>query len=215
MAADELTASESAILIVLMAEAREVLNTELQELYGLDVRKPQRDKLTEHKYIASRKSGRSYALQLADEGWVRVQDDLSFQLRGAAALGAALTALQNNLRARVLARASCASLGELFALNDVRGAKPDHEPETALRLRIVGAYEALADKPHAWVSLRRLRPFFPDVSRSALDSALAELSREDGVNIVPESNRKTLTKADVEAAVRLGGQDNHLLAIGV
>jgi hypothetical protein len=214
MAAD-LTASESAILIVLMAEAREVLNTELQELYGLDVRKTQRDKLTERKYIASKKSGRTYALQLADEGWVRVQDDLDFKLRGAGALGAALAALQNNLRDRVLARASCANLGELFALNDIRGAESDHGSEAALRIRIVGAYEALADKPHAWVSLRRLRPFFPDVPRSTMDGALAELSREDGVNIVPESNRKTLTEADVEAALDLGGQENHLLAIGV
>ncbi|MDG4794959.1 hypothetical protein [Micromonospora sp. WMMD1082] len=217
MAADDLTASESAILVVLMAEAREVLNTELRERYGLDVRKPQRDKLTRLHYVASRKSGPTYALQLDDKGWVRVQNDLDFTLRGASALGAALTALQASLRDRVLARSGCATLTELFALSDVRApaSPPAPEPSGPLKARIVSAYQALAAEPGAWVSLRRLRPFFADVPRDDLDDSLRRLSREVGVNLVPESNQKTLSEADIKAALRLGGQENHLLAIGV
>ncbi|MEV0155412.1 hypothetical protein AB0H57_16950 [Micromonospora sp. NPDC050686] len=217
MAGDELTASESAILVVLMAEAREVLNTELRERYNLDVRKPQRDKLTRLHYVASRKSGSTYALQLDDKGWVRVQSDLDFTLRGASALGAALTALQANLRDRVLARSGCATLTELFALTDVRApaSAPAADPSGSLRARIVSAYRALADEPGAWVSLRRLRPFFADVPRDDLDESLRRLSRSDGVTIAPESNQQTLTEADITAALRLGGQENHLLAIGV
>ncbi|WFF08035.1 hypothetical protein O7622_05530 [Micromonospora sp. WMMD1076] len=213
MAGDDLTASESAILVVLMAEAREVLNTELRDRYGLDVRKPQRDKLTRLHYVASRKSGSTYALQLDDKGWVRMQSDLDFTLRGASALGAALTALQAHLRDRVLARSGCATLAELFALTDVRA--PAAEPAGPLEARVVAAYRALADEPGAWVSLRRLRPFFADVPRDDLDEALRRLSRSEGVTIAPESNQKTLTEADVAAALRLGGQENHLLAIGV
>ncbi|WP_349879531.1 hypothetical protein ABIH81_06850 [Micromonospora sp. HUAS YX12] len=213
MAGDDLTASESAILVVLMAEAREVLSTELRDRYGLVVRKPQRDKLTRLHYVASRKSGPTYALQLDDKGWVRMQSDLDFALRGASALGAALTALQVSLRDRVLARSGCATLAELFALTDVRA--PAAEPAGALEARVVAAYRALADEPGAWVSLRRLRPFFADVPRDDLDEALRRLSRSEGVTIAPESNQKTLTGADTGAALRLGGQDNHLLAIGV
>lgn len=217
MAGDDLTASESAILVVLMAEAREVLNTELRERYHLDVRKPQRDKLTRLHYVASRKSGSTYALQLDDKGWVRMQSDLDFTLRGASALGAALTALQANLRDRVLARSGCATLAELFAVTDVRASAPPAaaDPAGALTARVVSAYRALADAPGAWVSLRRLRPFFADVPREDLDESLRRLSRTDGVAIAPESNQKTLTGADIAAALRLGGQDNHLLAIGV
>ncbi|MEV5820386.1 hypothetical protein ABUL04_27650 [Micromonospora harpali] len=217
MAGDDLTASESAILVVLMAEAREVLNTELRERYHLDVRKPQRDKLTRLHYVASRKSGSTYALQLDDKGWVRMQSDLDFALRGASALGAALTALQANLRDRVLARSGCATLAELFAVTDVRASAPTAaaDPAGALAARVVSAYRALADAPGAWVSLRRLRPFFADVPREDLDEALRRLSRSEGVAIAPESNQKTLTGADIAAALRLGGQDNHLLAIGV
>ncbi|GAB3056232.1 hypothetical protein [Micromonospora schwarzwaldensis] len=213
MAGDELTASESAILVVLMAEAREVLNTELRDRYQLDVRKPQRDKLTRLHYIASRRSGSTYALQLDDKGWVRMQTDLDFTLRGASALGAALAALQTNLRERVLARSGCATLAELFALTDVRA--PAAGPAGSMEARVVSAYRALADEPGAWVSLRRLRPFFADVPREHLDESLRRLSRSDGVTIAPESNQKTLTEADIAAALRLGGQENHLLAIGV
>ncbi|MFG1802615.1 hypothetical protein ACGFI4_20965 [Micromonospora carbonacea] len=217
MAGDDLTASESAILVVLMAEAREVLNTELRERYNLDVRKPQRDKLTRLHYVASRKSGSTYALQLDDKGWVRMQSDLDFALRGASALGAALTALQANLRDRVLSRSGCATLAELFAVTDVRASASTAavDPAGALAARVVSAYRALADAPGAWVSLRRLRPFFADVPREDLDESLRRLSRAEGVALAPESNQKTLTGADLAAALRLGGQDNHLLAIGV
>ncbi|MBB2941896.1 hypothetical protein FB565_001600 [Actinoplanes lutulentus] len=216
MADDKLIASESALLVVLMAEAREVLQTELQERYGLVVRKPSRDKLVRLRYLSSRKSGRSIALTLEDDGWVRVQKDLDFKARGAAALGAALTALQAALRDRVLARSGCASLAELFALTDVRAlsAAPSASDQD-LRVRVKTAYDALAEAPGAWVGLARLRPFLADVPREAVDETLRLLSRESGVNIVPESNQKMLTETDAQAALHIGGQDKHLLAIGV
>lgn len=210
MADDDMTASDGAILLVLMAEAREVLNTELTKLYGLDVRKEQREKLYDLKYIARRRSGRTYALQLADKGWLRVQDDLDFKLRGAGALSSALTALHATLRGRIVARAGCANLVELFASADLRA-----PTKQELRPRIISAYEALAEQPKAWVNLRRLRPFFADVPRDYLDEALHRLIEEDDVNVAPESNRRLLTKADTEAALLVGGQENHLLAIGV
>ena len=215
MADDKLTASENATLIVLMAEAREVLNTELREMYGLDVRKPSRDKFARSRLVSSRKSGRTFALQLDDEGWVRVQNELAFRSAGATAHAAALTALLASLRDRVLERSGCKSYAELFALNDVRGPVSAPDQEQILRTRLVNAYSALAAEPGEWVSLTRLRPFFGDVPTAAVDEALRKLSREPGVNIVPGSNQKMLTDADAAAALHLGGQDKHLLAIGV
>lgn len=215
MADDKLTASENATLIVLMAEAREVLNTELREMYGLDVRKPSRDKFARSRLVSSRKSGRTFALQLDDEGWVWVQNELAFRSAGATAHAAALTALLASLRDRVLERSGCKSYAELFALNDVRGPVSAPDQEQILRTRLVNAYSALAAEPGEWVSLTRLRPFFDDVPTAAVDEALRKLSREPGVNIVPGSNQKMLTDADAAAALHLGGQDKHLLAIGV
>lgn len=215
MAGDELTPSENAILIFLMSEAREVLNSELKALYGLDVRKSSRDKFARNRYVASRRSGRTYALQLDDEGWVHVQSELAFRSNGATAHAAALTSLLASLRDRVLERSGCKSYAELFALNDVRGPVSVPDQEQILRTRIVNAYTALAEEPGDWVSLTRLRPFFGDVTAAAVDEALRRLSREPGVNIAPESNQKMLTEADAAAALHLGGQDKHLLAIGV
>lgn len=206
MAGDDLTPSEAAILVVLMVEAREVLNTELRDRYGLDVRKPTRDKLERLHYVASRKSGRTTALQLDDKGWVRMQSDLNF--KGGGALGAALTALHTQLRERIVERSGAANLTELFARTEMRA-------PSDLNARILAAVQALAAKTGDWVSLRRLRPFFADVPREQLDEVLRQLSDSGAVTIVPESNQKTLTTADHEAALRLGGQDNHLLAVGV
>jgi hypothetical protein len=215
MADDELTPSENAILIVLMAEARELLNTELKARYGLDVRKVSRDKFARRRYVASRRSGPTYALALDDEGWVHAQGELAFRSNGATAHAAALTALLTSLRDRVLERSGCKSYAELFALSDVRGPVSGPDQERLLRTRIVNAYAALAAEPGGWVRLTRLRPFFGDVPAAAVDEALRKLSREPGVDIVPESNQRMLTGADIAAALHLGGQDKHLLAIGV
>ena len=56
MADDDMTASDGAILLVLMAEAREVLNTEMTKLYGLDVRKEQREKLQNQEKVSQMNS---------------------------------------------------------------------------------------------------------------------------------------------------------------
>jgi hypothetical protein len=215
MAGDELTPAENAILIVLMAEAREVLNTELKKVYGLDVRKTSRDKLGRKRYVASRKSGPTYALQLDDQGWVHVQDELTFRSNGATAQAAALSAVLVGLRDRVLDRSGCKSFAELFALTDVRGAAPVAGQDEILRTRIRNAYAALTGEPGGWVSLARLRQFFGDVPRAAMDDALRLISREPGVTLAPMSNQKTLTDADHDAALHIGGQDKHVLSIGV
>lgn len=213
MAGDELTPTETAILVVLMAEAREVLNTDLRDNYGITVESDQRAKLTRLNYISSRKSGRTTALVLEGDGWLRAQKDFDFRTRGTKAHNAALGAVLSNLRDRVMARSGYASFSELFAQSDMR-AEPS-VPPVDLRPRIRATYAALAAEPRDWVSLRRLRPFFSDVPRPELDVALTELSRESDVNFVPENNQRMLTEADHEASLHLGGQDKHLLAVGV
>jgi hypothetical protein len=206
-----LTPSESALLIVLMVEAREVLNTELQTRYGITVKKETRDKLNGLQYVASRPSGRTYAHLLDDKGWIRVQDDLDVNSPKARAIGGALAALHQSLRNRVLPRTRYRNLTEMFARTEIA---PSEAPSN-LEVRVRNAYAALAAEPGAWVALARLRPFFGDVPRADLDEALRRLNRAADVNIVPESNQKILTAVDIAAAIEIGGQDKHLLAIGV
>jgi hypothetical protein len=218
MTDDGLTPGESAILLLLMAEAREISNTELEERYKFTLTGKSRKKLNDLRYVATRKVGRAYVHQLDDKGWVRVRDGLAVESPRARALGAALSALHDNLRGRVLPRTGCHNLGELFS----RGDDDVHVPPAAegddrapLEERIRKAYVSLAHEPGGWVSLARLRPLFADVDRGVLDEALRRLNREADVNIVPESNQKTLTAEQAEAAVDIGGRAKHLLAIGV
>jgi hypothetical protein len=211
MTKDDLTPSDSAILLALMAEARAMLNTELKERYGIDVEKSRREKLNRLQLVHSERSGRTYLHELDDKGWVRVQDDLDVSSPKAKAIGGALTAVHVNLRKRVLPRSGYRSLGEMFSRVDIT---PPEQPSN-LEVRLRNAYAALAAEPGAWVALSRLRPFFGDVPKTDVDEALRRLSRVSGVDLVPENNQKTLSEADRAAAVYLGGQDNHLLAIGV
>lgn len=208
---DDLTPSDSAILIVLMAEARAMLNTELIDRYGIDVEKPRREKLNRLRLVRSERSGRTYLHELDDKGWVRVQDSLDVSSPKARAIGGALSAVHANLLERVIPRSDYRSLGEMFARADIT--PPDRPGNLEVRLR--NAYAALATGPGAWVTLTRIRPFFGDVDVADMDEALVRLSLADDVDLVPENNQKVLTDADRAASIRVGGQDKHLLAIGV
>ena len=69
--------------------------------------------------------------------------------------------------------------------------------------------------PGDWVHIRDLRPILDGrgLSRSAQDSHLKRLSRASRINIAPNSDRKSLTDRDHDAAIAIGGQWNHLIEL--
>ncbi|HVK20315.1 MAG TPA: hypothetical protein VM677_03035 [Actinokineospora sp.] len=81
--------------------------------------------------------------------------------------------------------------------------------------RIRAAYFQLAPRRQAWVGMVDLRALLADISHAEIDDTLRHMSNTDDrrVFLVPESNRKVLTQAHHDAAVRFGGDDNHLLVI--
>ncbi|MDP9792121.1 hypothetical protein J2S43_000633 [Catenuloplanes nepalensis] len=220
---DKLNPSETALLLLLMSEMREISNTELTKNYG-ELKKPSRDKLNRLGYLESRKEGRTFVHALGDKGWVLLESDLRFPGSTPKILGSALAAFHAVMRDRVLPRTQFATFGEALAQSPVLPAqRAEPEPAQAqapvekddLGERIRNVYASLASGAGAWVSLAGLRQHFTDVPRAALDEALKQLSREDGVHLAPEDNQKTLTAEERDAALRSGGQDKHLLAIGV
>ena len=76
------------------------------------------------------------------------------------------------------------------------------------------AYADLAPRPGGWVSLTRLRAELSDADRGDIDTALRTLYRAAGVSLIPEENQKVLTTEDRHAAVLIGDQSKHLIAIG-
>jgi hypothetical protein len=186
-----------------MAESRPVPNPELVGL-GPKLEKQGRDKLNTLGLIESDRIGRGFVHELTDKGWHLCRDVLSAgpppRATGAAkALYTVLGALDRYLRHADL------SLAEMF------GSASEETPAIGDRVR--HAYAGLAPRPGGWVSLARLRTHLADTPRADLDAALQTLYRTPGVSLIPEENQKVLTAADRDAAIVIGDQSKHLIAI--
>ncbi|MFB4287772.1 hypothetical protein ACBI99_09060 [Nonomuraea sp. ATR24] len=205
-----LSLPEFSALVALAVEAREISNTELKARRGLSIDGKKRVKLNELKLVDSWKQGRGFAHVLTDAGWARLGEDLR---------AGRLPVFGGS--SGVIARALLGWLPEFLERTDQRLAdvfqplEPQPPGESAdVEGRVRDAYTRLAASPGAWVSLTRLRALLGDVPREALDGTLTRMERLADVNLVPESNQKTLSPQDREAAVRIGEQDKHLLWIG-
>lgn len=198
VAPDELTGTEQAVLLVLMAESRPVPNPELERL-GPKLDKPGRVRLNELGLIETT-TGRPLVHELTDSGWA-----LCRELLGAGA--PARSSGQGRALYTVLH-----SLGRYFDRADLAPADvflPPAQAEEQLRT----AYTRLAARPGGWVSLVSLREAVPGLARAEVDAALVNLYQQPGVSLIPEENQKVLTAADRAAAVQIGDQNKHLMAI--
>lgn len=209
---DELTGTEQAVLLVLMAEARPVRNPELATL-GPKLEKPYRDRLADRGLIEVTTEGRTMVLELTDRGWKTCA-----KLFGAdtperpSGQGKALYTVLRALR-RYFDRVDLAPGDVFLPLDD---GPPEGDPDPGgdeIEARVRAAYVRLAATDGGWVDLVRLRAGLPDVSKHELDVALTQMYRMPGVSLIPEENQKTLTDEDRAAAVEIGDQDKHLIAI--
>lgn len=203
---DKLGVRQRAALLALMAEAREVDNKELKEITGFDLTGEFRRQLNDLKLVEStrEKNNQPFRHTLTDRGWAWCGEELSVTVpERAGSMGGAMYAVLAGIE-RFLSRSGM-QLHEVF--------HPAVE-ELSLDDRIRAVYASLAPEPAAWVSLTELRANLNGDSRSEVDAALHRLSRVEAVSIVPESNQKALTADDRAAAIRIGGEDCHLLSIG-
>jgi hypothetical protein len=89
----------------------------------------------------------------------------------------------------------------------------DNSP-AAVKADIRAAVAALQYEPGGWVGMAELREKLgTGRSRESVDAALLGLLDEPGVRIIPVANTKALTARDREAAVWIGGEDNHAISI--
>ena len=209
---DELTGTKQAVLLVLMAEARPVRNPELASL-GPELKKHDRDELVRRGLIEVTLENRAMVLDLTDRGWATC----------AAIIGAdappqsncQCRALYTVLRAlrRHFDREGLVPAEVFYQLDDnALAGEPDAIGEQ-VEEKVRAAYVRLAARAGGWVDLVRLRDELSDVSRPDLDAALTRMYRIPGVSLVPEENQKTLTAEDHAAAVSIGEQAKHLIAI--
>jgi len=74
------------------------------------------------------------------------------------------------------------------------------------------AYARVA-QPGEWTSITSLRDRAPHLTHDQQSAALRALSQDPDVDMMPEANQKILTPRDRAGAIRVGGQDAHLIAI--
>jgi hypothetical protein len=201
---------QTAAMLALMALAREVSNPELRDIVGFALDGAERRELNDLHLVESRKCKprNHFAHKLTEQGVKWCIEELGTGTppppRPRSSLVPALYVLLGGLDR--YARREGLRLTDIFV--------SDIELDPAeIENRIRAAYRKLAASPRDWVGLADLRPMLGDVHGKDVDAVLKELSRTGRAHLVPESNRKALTDADHDAAIRVGGEDNHLIAI--
>lgn len=206
-----------ASLIVLMATARELTNPELRELTGFDLTGADRLRLNDLGLVESRKKGRPFAHELTAQGWHAVRELLASERPPrAGAFGGALYTLMAALGTGLDHQGL--SPAEFFGPHPVRRAAvqpPASAPADSAEIEsaIRKAYSGLAEHSGDWVGLAPLRARLGAFDRTDVDEALRGLAMQPGVHVIPVANLKSLTQEDREAALWLGGEDNHAIAI--
>jgi hypothetical protein len=212
MSTEDLNGTEAAVLLVLMAEASPVKNSELKAM-GPELAKASRDKLKNAGLVEVNSSVRPMTLELTDKGW-RICGELIGGEPPARSTGAgkAMFTVLAGLR-RWLDRTD-ARPADVFSPRTEEPAPVAKTDATVdIEASIRAAYAGLAREPGSTVRLSRLRNELRDIPRTDLDDALARLRRAPDVSLIPEENQKTLTDEERAAAVVVGNQQNHLLSI--
>jgi hypothetical protein len=92
--------------------------------------------------------------------------------------------------------------------------KPRLEPAVDIEEKVLAVYHNLAKRHGGLVSLVRLRDQLPGIDRETLDKTLKAMDRSRVIQLEPEPNQKALPPEAREAAVKIGGEDKHLITIG-
>ncbi|MBO4273959.1 hypothetical protein [Microbispora triticiradicis] len=239
-----LSQRETAILLLLMAEAREFTNPELLQQYGFEIKKAERERLRELGFIDVGKRGRLFTHKLTEKGLSKANELFSDGIPmsivlAARMLEAVVRAMVSGLNRHMQRNGS--SVADIFGWEPAGAAPAEQTPSTSvgrtdaapvtpvtpapavnasayslddIETKIRKAYAQLADKPNAWVSLTLLRPRLGDAPRDRVDATLRQMIAHPDVHIVPWENQKTLTQADRDAAVIIGDQPKHRILIG-
>jgi hypothetical protein len=201
----KLKPSQIRALVVLMVEARELTNKDLKELAGESLTGAQNAELEKLGLVETDRSHRPFSHVLTDKGWHVAREIHLMPAPAGSATFALFTVLTNVHRA--LDRLGI-SHAEFFKRTAEAATVTD--PEAAIRR----AYSDIARQPGDWVGLADLRERLGGIPRKTVDDTLRAMARQDGVRIIPVADTKNLQERDRSAALHIGSEDNHAIAIG-
>jgi hypothetical protein len=212
----ELSSVDYSFLAILKLEDREISNTEMDQKYGFRLVARPLQRLLAAEYVYTNKEHAPYRHIITKAGikalatqW-GIDDDYAAKgerrtLRDRQHW-AGIVALQNLL-------AIATGAAPVAAVHGGPATTITEEP-VDLDGRIRSAYAKLASTPGAWVNLTALRGHLADVPKAELDKALKAMLRDDDVRLEPEPFGHRVGDEERRAAVHIGGEDRHKLAIG-
>jgi len=201
---EELGNEHISALFALMGAAREISNTELEELAGFRIDGKLRTTLNDRHLVTSTRQGnKPFVHKLTDAGWKRCEAELAGgRLKPTKYLAGAFYMVLDGF-GHFLQREN-RTLAHVFS----------QEPAGPVsETTIATLYRQLAEKQGDWVRLADLRPRLNGVARADVDRVLKAMSKAGRAHLAPDPDRKSLTAADHAAAIRIGGEDNHLLVV--
>jgi len=192
----ELTPADYAYLIILNAENRTVTNNDLSKRHDVRLISPDYEKLNAEGLVVSETKPRPYRHTITQKGRKLLEEPLAVDDQGKKR-----TASEKLLWAALVARQN--------------GGAAEEPAPARLEDQIRAAYTKLTGGPGEWLDLTALRPLFVDVSKAELDRALVRLLGDADVRLEPEPFGHRIGAEERKAAVHVGGEDRHKLAIGL
>ncbi|MBM7862764.1 hypothetical protein [Lentzea nigeriaca] len=172
---------------------------ELTDQYKISLSKDERIALNKDGLLETSKEGRRLVHQITDKGIAWCAGDL----------------MDGEAPSRIgpLARVHALVLSRLARFAYQRGALAEAIQSGDLEELIRQVYLELGDGYQDWVRLAKIRPRLGGADRDEVDETLLRMVKAGTTHLVPDSNRKVLTEDDHAAAIRVGGEDKHLMAI--
>ncbi|GAA3621570.1 hypothetical protein GCM10022223_43080 [Kineosporia mesophila] len=196
-----LTPRDRVVLLSLMAVATDVSNRELKARCGLDLTGDARHRLNDAGLVNSPKVGRELRHELTEDGWDWAKKEFSQPYPPRADTGTRGMYLILSRFSEFLDRTN-QSADAIFT-----------PPAKDLGIRLRKAVTELAEAPGEWVALSQLRLHLSDVPRKELDAALSAAYQQKDLVIMADADERRLSAADRAAAVRIGGEDHHLIRL--
>lgn len=200
----KLTQIEIDALLALMTCRGEITNPDLDKRYGFRITGKLRTALEKGGYIVAHPHGQTFLLELTEEGWRRCREEFASEVdpddRRSTRIHCGVMHVWDSYLTR-----NRLQLADLL---------PDADPDQPLSAGLLfDVYSQLTPKIGAWVGLASLRGELPGFSKTEVDELLLRLFLERDIQLIPEENQKSLTHADHKAAIRIGREDRHLVAM--
>jgi hypothetical protein len=181
-----------------MLDRRGVPNPDLKKKYGITFPGTSRDKLVRDGLIESTKVGARNVHKITEEGINLCANEI----------GMVETPLKSGALAKMVFEL-VRNLPQFLQWRDVELA--DVLSQGSVEKAIRNAYQDLNSRD--WVRLAKIRPQTDGIGRKVVDEVLLTMTKAERAALAPDSNRKVLTDEDHSAAIRIGSEDKHLLAI--